>query len=327
MKTPFSARNLFFLCIVLGAIGLISPPIALAGGLGFAFLVEHPYPAEARSLAHLLLQGSVVLLGFGMNLGQVLAAGRAGLVYSAIGIAGTLALGLMLGRLLHVERISGLLISAGTAICGGSAIAALGPVADADEEAMAVSLGSVFVLNSVALFLFPALGHWLGLSQLQFGTWAALAIHDTSSVVGAAARFGPEALSVAVPIKLVRALWIVPVCLGYAAFAAAKTSGPRGPGAKVPLPWFLVWFLLAAGLASFLPGWFPANNATMHSAFATLVGLGKSGLAVTLFLIGSSLNRRALRRVGVRPLMQAVALWVVSASASLWAIEHGWIRS
>jgi uncharacterized integral membrane protein (TIGR00698 family) len=322
--TSSTSKNLFFLCLLLGATGLVSPPLALAAGLVFAFLVEHPYPQESRHLAHLLLQSSVVLLGFGMNLGQVLVAGRSGLLYSAIGISCTLALGLLLGKLLRIERISSTLISAGTAICGGSAIAALGPVLEAGEEAMAVSLGSVFVLNSVALFLFPALGRWFGLTQSQFGVWAALAIHDTSSVVGAAARFGPAALAIAVPIKLVRALWIVPVCLVYAAWRGAQTKTQRR--ARVPLPWFLLWFLLAACVATFVPVWLPQSTAWAHSAFSALTGLGKSGLAVTLFLIGSSLNRKALTRVGVRPMAQAVLLWIVSASASLWAIQHGWIQ-
>lgn len=321
MEATRTTRNLFFVCILLGATGLISPPIALAGGLLFAFLFQHPFATESKQLAHFLLQASVVLLGFGMNLGAVLAAGRSGLVYSAVGISLTLALGLALGKLFRVERVSSTLIAAGTAICGGSAIAALGPVMEAGEEALAISLGSVFVLNSVALFLFPVLGHHFGLTQNQFGTWAALAIHDTSSVVGASERYGAGALAIAVPIKLVRALWIVPVCLIYAAMLS-KQSG-SGPRAKVKLPWFLLWFLMAATVATFLPQWLPALP--LHADFATLVTLGKSGLAVTLFLIGSSLNRKALSRVGVMPLLQGVLLWVVSASASLWAIEKGWI--
>jgi uncharacterized integral membrane protein (TIGR00698 family) len=321
------SRILFFVCMLLGATGLVSPPVALAGGLVFAFFAHHHYPSESRLLAHFLLQASVILLGFGMNLGQILVVGRSGLLYSAVGIAITLSLGLLLGKLFRVERISSTLIAAGTAICGGSAIAALGPVLEAGEEAMAVSLGSVFVLNSVALFLFPALGHHFGLSQQQFGIWAALAIHDTSSVVGAADHYGPAALALAVPIKLVRALWIIPVCLLFATLLRPQSSGNRGINkAKIPRPWFLLWFLIAACLASFLPVWIPRFAATSHNAFASLVTLGKSGLSVTLFLIGSSLNRAALRRVGVRPLLQAVLLWIVSASASLLAIQKGWIQ-
>ena len=323
MKTPFTPHNLFFLCILLGATGLVSPPFALAGGLAFAFLVNHPFPAESRHLSHFLLQASVILLGFSMNLGQVLIAGRSGLLYSAIGIFCTLALGLLLGKLFRVERISSTLIAAGTAICGGSAIAALGPVLEAGEEALAVSLGAVFVLNSVALFLFPALGHHLGLSESQFGIWSALAIHDTSSVVGASERYGAGALAIAVPVKLVRALWIVPVSLIYGALVRSQVG--TGPRAKVHLPWFLLWFLLAAIVATVLPTALPSLQATLHSDFGTLATLGKSGLAVTLFLIGSSLNRRAVARVGVRPLLQAALLWIVSASASLLAIQRGWI--
>ena len=324
MNVSVASRIIFCVAILLGAVGLASPPVSLAMGLGFALLVEHPYPTHARRWAHFLLQASVVLLGFSMNLGKVLAAGREGLVYSAIGISLTLALGLFLGKLLRVERFSSTLISAGTAICGGSAIAALGPVLAAGEEAMAVSLGAVFVLNSVALFLFPALGHWLGLTQAQFGVWAALAIHDTSSVVGAAAKFGAGALAIAVPIKLVRALWIVPVSIGYAILLRSQTKD--GNHAKVKAPWFLLWFLIAAAVATVLPSWLPTLAGALHWSFNSLTTLGKSGLAVTLFLIGSSLNRRALARVGTTPLLQAVLLWIVSATASLWAIQHGWIR-
>lgn len=323
MHITSKTRNLFFIAILLCATSLISPPVALVGGILFALFIAHPYPAESHQLAHFLLQASVVLLGFGMNLSQVFAAGRAGLLYSAIGIALTLTLGLLLGKLFRVERISSTLIAAGTAICGGSAIAALSPVLEAGEEAIAVSLGSVFVLNSVALFLFPALGHYFGLTQSQFGVWAALAIHDTSSVVGAADHYGPTALAIAVPIKLVRALWIVPVSLIFATLL--RKASATGIRAKLPKPWFLLWFLLAAFVASFLPVWIPQSATASHRTFATLVTLGKSGLAVTLFLIGSSLNRKALTRVGIRPLLQAILLWIVSASASLFAIQTGWI--
>jgi len=320
VKTNSTAQIFFFAAILLGVTGVASPPVSLAMGLAFAFLFEHPYPTKSKHLAHLLLQASVVLLGFGMNLGQVLSAGRAGLVYSAIGIGCTLALGLSLGRLFRVEKISSTLITAGTAICGGSAIAALGPVLEAGEEPIAISLGTVFLLNSIALFLFPILGHGLHLSQAQFGVWAALAIHDTSSVVGAAARFGPAALAIAVPVKLVRALWIVPVSIGYAALSSSTDEKKRD---RLPIPWFLLWFLLAAAVSSMLPGWLPQLDS--RPVFAMLTNFGKSGLSVTLFLVGSSLNRKAISHVGVWPLAQAVLLWIISASASLWAIERGWI--
>ena len=316
--------------MLLCATGVISAPIALACGLALALLAEHPYTAEARKLAHLLLQASVVLLGFNMPLREILVAGRAGLLYSAVSISITLAIGLLLGRLLHVERLSSALIAAGTAICGGSAIAALGPVLEAGEEPMAISLGAVFVLNSIALFLFPVLGHRLALSQSQFGLWSALAIHDTSSVVGAAARFGAPALAIAVPVKLVRALWILPVCVAAATLRRTHqpaTGQAEAKRAKISIPLFLIWFLLAAVIAAVLPFWLPGYATAFQSTFTTLAALGHSGLAVTLFLIGSLLNRKALARVGVRPLLQAVLLWILSATASLWAIHHGFIHA
>ncbi|HTJ30102.1 MAG TPA: putative sulfate exporter family transporter, partial [Acidobacteriaceae bacterium] len=330
MRFSFSSSRVsghmaFLLLMLLCATGFLSAPLALACGLALAMLTEHPYPAEARKLAHLLLQASVVLLGFHMPLHEILAAGRAGLLYSAVSITLTLAIGLLLGRLLRVERLSSALIAAGTAICGGSAIAALGPVLEAGEEPMAISLGAVFVLNSVALFLFPLLGHRFALTQSQFGLWSALAIHDTSSVVGASARFGAEALAIAVPVKLVRALWILPVCI--AAAGLNRAHNPAAPKAKLPIPLFLLWFLLAATAGAFLPLWMPRYTHLFSSTFTALATLGRSGLAVTLFLIGSMLNRKALARVGVRPLLQAVALWIFSASASLYAIHHGWISA
>lgn len=319
----------FLILMLLCATGLISAPIALACGLALALLADHPYTAEARKLAHLLLQASVVLLGFNMPLREILTAGRSGLLYSAVSISITLACGLLLGRLLRVERLSSALIAAGTAICGGSAIAALGPVLEAGEEPMAISLGAVFVLNSIALFLFPVLGHRFALSQSQFGLWSALAIHDTSSVVGAAARFGAPALAIAVPVKLVRALWILPVCIVAATLRRAHPPH-KEPGvkqAKLPVPLFLLWFLLAAVIAALLPLWLPQYTGILQSGFTTLSTLGHNGLAVTLFLIGSMLNRKALARVGVRPLLQAVVLWILSATASLWAIHHGFIHA
>lgn len=315
----------FLILMLLCATGFLSAPIALACGLTLALITEHPYTAEARKLAHLLLQASVVLLGFNMPLREILAAGRAGLLYSAIGISLTLAIGLLLGRLFRVERISSALIAAGTAICGGSAIAALGPVLEAGEEPMAVSLGAVFVLNSIALFLFPYLGHRFALTQSQFGLWSALAIHDTSSVVGASARYGAGALAIAVPVKLVRALWILPVSL--AAAGIMRNRNNQLTKAKMPIPLFLLWFLLAATAGAFLPLWLPHSASLFQSTFTTLSTLGRSGLSVTLFLIGSMLNRKALARVGFRPLLQAVLLWIISASASLYAICHGWIKA
>jgi uncharacterized integral membrane protein (TIGR00698 family) len=303
-------KNLFFVGIVLAAAGFLSPPLALAAGLAYGLFVEHGYHIEARQLSKFLLQASVVCLGFGMNLGQVVRVGRSGFVYTAIGIAFALGLGLLLGKLLTIEKTQSFLISAGTAICGGSAIAALAPVTDATEEQMAVSMGTVFVLNSVALFLFPLVGALLHLSQTQFGLWAALAIHDTSSVVGAAAKYGMVALSVGTTVKLARALWIVPVALGVAAV--------RRSNRRVHLPWFILFFVLAAVMNSYVPA--------LRAVYPALARLGRLGLAVTLFLIGTGISRQMLRRVGVRPMVQGILLWIVVGSVSLLSILKGWIH-
>lgn len=305
------SKNLFFLGIILAASGLLSPPLALAVGLVYGLSLDHPYHLDSKRLSKFLLQFSVVLLGFGMNLNQVLKAGKSGFLYTAIGIAFALGLGVLLGRLLGVGRTQAYLIAAGTAICGGSAIAALGPVVKADEEEMAVSMGAVFVLNSVALFIFPAIGSFLGLSQQQFGLWSALAIHDTSSVVGAAAKYGAVALSIAVTVKLARALWIVPLALGTAARNGSKT--------KVQWPWFILYFCLAAVANSYLPA--------LHFICAQLSDLGRTGLGVTLFLIGTGISRRTLKEVGPRPLIQGLVLWIVVATTTLAAIRWGWVKS
>lgn len=306
-------QNLFFVGIVVAASGLIGPPFALALGLIFGLTVEHPFHGQSRKLSKFLLQAAVVCLGFGMNLGEVVHAGRSGFVYTALGITFALSLGVALGKMFQVGKTQSLLISVGTAICGGSAIAAMGPVLDADEEEMAVSLGTVFVLNSIALLLFPFIGWAMHLTQAQFGLWAALAIHDTSSVVGAGAKYGATALAVGTTVKLARALWIVPLAVGTAALRKSK--------AKVQWPWFILWFCVAAVAASYVPRMLPQSSA----AFSALNRLGRAGLTVVLFLIGSGISRKTLQQVGVRPLVQGVLLWLVVASVSLWAIHAGWI--
>ena len=303
-------KNFFFVGIILAAAGVLSPPLALAAGLAYGLLAVHPYRVDAHRLAKFLLQASVVCLGFGMHLGEVVRVGRSGVLYTAVGITFALGLGLLLGRVFRVGRIQSFLISAGTAICGGSAIAALGPVTGAGEEAMAVSMGTVFVLNSVALFIFPVIGGALHLSQTQFGLWAALAIHDTSSVVGASAKYGSVALGVGTMVKLARALWIVPVAL---AVAVAKKSQ-----ARVQWPWFIGLFVIAAVMNSYVP-W-------LGPVYPAMARLGRLGLAVTLFLIGTGIKREMIRKVGARPLIQGVLLWVVVGSVSLWAIVEGWIH-
>jgi uncharacterized integral membrane protein (TIGR00698 family) len=307
-------KTLFFVGLLLAASGVVSPAIALAGGIAFGFTVEHPFRKESSWLAKLLLQASVVALGFGMNLKQVVHAGRSGFLYTAVSITCAMLLGLFLGSLLKVAGKASFLISAGTAICGGSAIAAVAPITGADQEEISVSMGTVFLLNSVALLIFPLIGHALHLSQNQFGLWSALAIHDTSSVVGAAAKYGNQALAVGTTVKLARALWIVPVSLLTAAYMArlARGLGRAYSPAKVKVPWFIVLFCFAAAASTYLPRFAAQYGALNH--------LGKAGLTATLFLIGTSLSKSTLRQVGVRPLIQGVALWIVVAGASLAAI-------
>ena len=209
---------IFAVAVILCLTPLVSPPVALLLGLGIALFVGHPFLHLNHKATQILLQVSVVGLGFGMNAGSALKAGKEGFLFTVASIAGTLTAGLLLGKWMGVEKKTSLLISGGTAICGGSAIAALAPVIKAGERQVSVALGAVFILNSVALFLFPVIGHLLGLSQMQFGLWSAIAIHDTSSVVGAAGKYGPEALQVATTVKLARALWIIPVSLVAAFF-------------------------------------------------------------------------------------------------------------
>jgi uncharacterized integral membrane protein (TIGR00698 family) len=304
------AQFFFFVSLMIAASGLVSPPIALLGGLIYGFAVKHPFRVESRRLAKFLLQASVIALGFGMNLQQVIHAGRSGFWLTALTITLAMLLGLALGRLFQVAKKPAFLISAGTAICGGSAIAAVGPIANANEEEMAVSLGAVFILNSVALLLFPWLGYHFGMNQEQFGLWSALAIHDTSSVVGAAARYGTVALAIATTVKLARALWIVPLSF--------VTAGAMKSKAKVQWPWFIVLFCLAALLNTLLPSW--------HNAFARLSHLGTIGLTATLFLIGTGLDKETLKKVGFRPFFQALALWVIVSISTLLLIRLSWIH-
>ena len=304
------SKKVFFVGLIIAASGLLSPPLALAAGLIYGFSFDHPYHADSRHLSKLLLQASVVGLGFGMNLQQVLRAGRSGIVYTAAGITFAMLLGWSLGKLLAVRQRTSFLISVGTAICGGSAIAAVAPVAKATDEEIAVSLGTVFTLNSIALLTFPAIGLALHLTQTQFGLWAALAIHDTSSVVGASAKFGAAALAVGTTVKLARALWIVPMSIG--------TSFVQKSKAKIQWPWFILFFALASVANTYVAAFKPAYPVLQH--------LGVLGLTVTLFLIGTGISRKTLREVGARPLVQGVALWLVVAVGSLALIRAGWIR-
>jgi uncharacterized integral membrane protein (TIGR00698 family) len=294
-------KSLFLAGLILAASGLISPPFALLGGLIFGLAIAHPFLAETKKLSKVLLQASIVALGFGMNLRELVRVGRSGFFYTAMSITGVMLAGLALGYLIQVSKKSSFLIAVGTAICGGSAIAAVGPIAEANDEEMAVSLGAVFILNSMALFLFPAIGFALHMTQSQFGLWSALAIHDTSSVVGATARYGASALAIGTTVKLARALWIVPLSIATALTVKSK--------ARIQWPWFIFFFCLAALLNTVLPALAPS--------FGVLNHLGRIGLTVTLFLIGTGLNKQTLRKVGVRPLLQGLLLWLIVGTSSL----------
>ncbi|AMJ65305.1 hypothetical protein AXW84_07595 [Hymenobacter sp. PAMC 26628] len=284
-----------------------SPPVALALGLVLAQTVGNPFPARTKALTHQLLQFSVVGLGFGMNAHAAVQAGREGVLFTVVSILGTLTLGYFVGKWLGLGRRVVHLISCGTAICGGSAIAAIGPVLRAKDAEMSVALGTVFVLNALALFAFPPIGHALHLSQNQFGLWCAIAIHDTSSVVGAAAAYGNQALEVATTVKLARALWIIPVAIGTSLLFKQK-------GVKIKIPYFIFGFIGAMLLNTFVPAAQPLGPLLTH--------LAKIGLTVTLFFIGAGLSAAVVRSVGAKPYVLGVLLWVVISTASLYVILH-----
>lgn len=301
------AQVVFGLIFVFCLTPWASPPVALALGLGLAQTIGNPFLALTKKATAKLLQFSVVGLGFGMNAHAAVQAGQEGILFTVASIGGTLLLGLVVGRWLGLGRTVVHLISCGTAICGGSAIAAVGPVLRAKDEEMSVALGTVFVLNAVALFAFPPIGHALALTQQQFGLWCAIAIHDTSSVVGAAAAYGNQALEIATTVKLARALWIIPVAFGTAALFRQK-------GVKVTVPYFIFGFVAAMLVNTFVPAVRPLGPG--------LVSLAKIGLTVTLFFIGAGLSARVVRSVGFRPYVLGIVLWVVVAVGSLYAILH-----
>lgn len=303
-----SPRLFLFAALALVALHpLVSAPVALAGGVAFGLLLGHPRPDLGRKGAKILLQVSIVALGAGLDLREVLRAGLEGLATTAVSLAAIMAAGLWLGRRLGVPERTGILVSVGTAICGGSAIAAVTPVIRADPEESAAALGAVFVLNAVALFLFPPLGALFGLDGPSFGLLAALAIHDTSSVVGAASTHGPEALAVATTVKLVRALWIIPLTLAIAAWHRRRAGEERS--ARLEWPWFILGFLATAALVTALPALRPLGE---DVAFA-----GRRLLVVALFFIGAGLSRAALVRVGARPFVHAVVLWLLVTAGTL----------
>lgn len=304
--TSTSQKKIVFITLALLSLSpFISPPIALLLGIVFAQLFEHPFSETSKKVTNWLLKASVVGLGFGMNIDSALQAGKEGFVFTITSILGTLVFGLFLGKIFKVERITSFLISGGTAICGGSAIAALSPVVKAKQNQISVALGVIFVLNSVALFIFPPIGHILQLSQKEFGLWCAISIHDTSSVVGAASKYGHEALQVATTVKLARAIWIIPLAFFSTYYFKNKES-------KISIPYFIGIFILAILFNSYIP--------SLSSVSPYIVQLSISALTLTLFLIGTTLSARMLRTVGLKPIIQGSILWIVISTCTLAAI-------
>ena len=299
------------ICLLLGYIpgmeavsGWVTPPAALFIGLAFALLCGQAYPKFNKKVSKKLLQYSVIGLGFGMNLHASLASGKEGMLFTIISVIGTMLIGMFIGmKILKVNRDTAYLISSGTAICGGSAIAAVGPVIKAKDSDMSVALATIFVLNAIALFVFPTIGEWIGLTQQQFGTWAAIAIHDTSSVVGAGAAYGEEALQVATTIKLTRALWIIPLALVTSVIF-------RNSSNKISIPWFILWFVVAILLNTYVLDGMPQVG-------KAIAGVARKGLIITMFFIGASLSTDTLKAVGIKPLVQGVMLWVLISLGSL----------
>lgn len=296
---------------------LITPPVALFTGLVFAFIFGIPYPKFNKKLSKYLLQASVVGLGFGMNLQESLQSGADGMLFTIISVIGVMIIGVILGRYMDIDRKTSYLISSGTAICGGSAIAAVGGVLRANENEMAVSLGVIFILNAIALFIFPPMGHFFGLSQAQFGTWAAIAIHDTSSVVGAGAEYGAEACDLATLIKCTRALWIIPLAFFTMWYFRNDKSGEGK--AKVSIPWFILLFVVAMVIFTYTP---ESSMTVMGPVYNAIVVIAKKALVVVLFAIGASLSLKVVKQVGVKPLIQAITLWVAIGASSLFVVMY-----
>jgi uncharacterized integral membrane protein (TIGR00698 family) len=320
LNLPVFYRQVIFLaCLVFFIVFKVEPPVALVTGLAIALIIGHPFLHLNKKATTLLLQVSVVCLGFNMNFEHAMKAGKEGLLFTIGTITITLVAGYFIGKKLKIDKNTSLLISNGTAICGGSAIAAISPIIKATNEQISVSLGTVFILNSIALLIFPPIGHYLAMSAEQFGTWCAIAIHDTSSVVGAASVYtdaqGHEALPIATTIKLERALWIIPLSLGTAYFQ--KATG------KVKLPYFIFYFVLAILIATYLPNYFPALNTKLNGStlFEYAYMFGRKGLVITLFLIGSGLSLKTLQTVGWRPILQGVLLWILIGTISLAVIK------
>lgn len=310
-----AARILIPLLALFSLTPWVSSAQALIAGVAVAIIFGNPYIEKTRKITASLLGLSVAGMGAGMDLAVVGKVGLQGVGYTVAGISLTLLLGTLLGKLFKVEKDTSILVTVGTAICGGSAIAAVAPVIRAKNEEVSVALGTVFLLNAMALFIFPPLGHFFELSQNQFGLWSALAIHDTSSVVGASMQYGAEALQVGTTVKLARALWIIPVAFLIGTLYKKNSDGQK---VKAKRPWFILWFIMAAALVTFVPSLQPAGHVVSDVA--------KRFLVLTLFLIGLSLSKETLKKVGIKPFLQGVGLWIIVSSATLAALHWGWIH-
>lgn len=296
---------LFYLILVACLHPKISPPFALLSGICFAQFGEHPFSKSNATFVNILLKFSVVGLGFGINANTAWHVGKEGFLLTSISLLSVLLLGFLLGKLFKTERKTSFLISAGTAICGGSAIAAISPLLKASEKQISLALGVVFILNALALFIFPLIGHYCHLSQSQFGVWCAIAIHDTSSVVGAASKYGQQALEIATTVKLARALWIIPT-------AIVVSLVFKGSGQKISIPYFIGLFILAILANAYFPN--------VHRFSAAITQTAKAGLTLTLFLIGSGLSFQNLKILGLKPFIQGTLLWLFISAAALWSV-------
>ena len=301
------SRETIFI-ILLFLVPFLTPATALLSGLVVAFTIGNPFVQHNKIFTKMLLQASVVGLGFGMNLTEALEAGKTGFVFTIFSIALTMGLGLWIGKLLKVNIGTRTLVSGGTAICGGSAIAAIAPVIKAKDNDMTVALGTIFALNAIALFIFPVLGNMLGMSDTEFGYWCAIAIHDTSSVVGAAAERSELALQIATTTKLIRALWIIPLTLVISAVYNKYNKEEEGDKGKIAIPWFIFLYVIAMVIATYIPQGVELYEKT--------VGIARHGMIYTLFLIGSGLSWASLKQVGARPILLGVILWVVISVVS-----------
>lgn len=305
--------------VPLGALLCLHPsvpsPAALIAGILIAVAVGNDWLPQTKKVTAKLLPYSVVGLGAGMNLEVVARAGLDGLGYTVVGISLSLLAGWGLGKLLKTPRDTSILVSVGTAICGGSAIAAVAPAIEAKSQDVSVALGTVFLLNATALTIFPTIGHALSLSQRQFGLWAALAIHDTSSVVGATMQYGAEALAIGTTVKLARALWIVPITFAFG--FAHRLAKKDAKSTKAKRPWFILGFLAVAALVTYVP--------SLKDAGQMVEAVARRCLVATLFLIGASLTREALKSVGFKPFLQGVLLWILVGTTTLGAILAGLI--